>query len=133
MLGGEIEESNQTFPLSSKRLDRLWVLGLILRLETRACGLAVGAALGVHHLVQRALGARLQPLGQLVEHVAELVTPAALLAGFGPDLTRRRPESQRAVAHRHPGRRGHSAPIITRAQSRSSSSRMLKCTPSTHT
>src|SRR5258708_7489304 len=86
MLGGEIEESNQTFPLSSKRLDRLWVLGLILRLETRACGLAVGATLGVHHLVQRALGARLQPLGQLVEHVAELVTPAALLAGFGPDL-----------------------------------------------
>src|SRR5260370_28204901 len=105
MLGGEIEESNQTFPLSSKRLDRLWVLGLILRLETRACGLAVGATLGVHHLVQRALGARLQPLGQLVEHVAELVTPAALLAGFGPDLTRRRPESQRAVAHRHQGRR----------------------------
>src|ERR1700719_310772 len=81
MLGGEIEESNQTFPLGSKRLDRLCVLGLILRLETHACGLAVGAALGVHHLVQRAPGARLQPLGQLVEHVAELVTPAALLAG----------------------------------------------------
>src|SRR5258708_35168891 len=81
MLGGEIEESNQTFPLSSKRLDRLWGLGLILRLETRACGLAVGATLGVHHLVQRALGARVQPLGQLVEDVAEPVTPAALLAG----------------------------------------------------
>jgi hypothetical protein len=55
----------------------------------RACGLAVGAALGVHHLVQRALGARLKPLGQLVEHIAELVTPAGLLAGLGPDLARR--------------------------------------------
>src|SRR6267378_6025456 len=96
MLGGKVEESNQTLPIGSERLDRLGVLGLILRLETRACGFAIGAALGVHHLVQRALGARLQPLGQLVEHVAELVTPAALLAGFGPDLARRRPESQRA-------------------------------------
>src|SRR6266849_6929768 len=51
MFGGEVEESNQTIPVGSKRLDRLAVLGLILGLETRPCGLAVGAALGVHHLV----------------------------------------------------------------------------------
>jgi hypothetical protein len=49
-------------------------------LETRPCSLAVGAGLSVHHLVQRALGAGMQALGQLVEHVAQLVTPAGLLA-----------------------------------------------------
>jgi hypothetical protein len=57
MLGGEVEESNRALPVGDQRLDRLGVLGLILRLKT--CGLAVGAGLGVHHLVQRALGARL--------------------------------------------------------------------------
>src|SRR5271155_2761925 len=88
MLGGEVEESNQAFPIGSERLDRLGVLGLILRLDTRACGLAVGAALGVHHFVQRPLGARLQPLGQLVEHIAQLVTPAGLLPGLGPHTSR---------------------------------------------
>jgi len=59
MLGGKVEESNQPLPVGRQRLDRLGVLGLILRLETRAGGLAIGAALGVHHLVERALGARL--------------------------------------------------------------------------
>ena len=59
MLGGKVEESNQTLPIGSKRLDCLGVLGLKLRRETRTCGFAIGAALGLHHLVQRALGARL--------------------------------------------------------------------------
>ena len=86
VLGGKIEERDQAFPVGGKRLDRLGVLGLILRLETRSCGLAIGAPLGVHHFVQRALGAGLKPLGQLVEHVCELVTPAGLLAGLRPHL-----------------------------------------------
>src|SRR6202162_2082890 len=110
MLGGKAEESKQTLPIGSKRRDRLGVLGLILRRETRTCGFAIGAALGVHHLVQRALGAWLQPWGQLVEHVDELMDPAGLLACRGPDLARRGPEAQRAVAHRH-HRRGHPAPL----------------------
>src|SRR5216684_6017306 len=110
MLGGEVEESNQALPVGSKRLDRPGVLGLVLRFETRSCSLAVGAARGVHHLLERALGAGLKPSGQLVEYVGELVTPAGLLAGLGPDLARRSPEPQRAVAHRH-HRRGQPAPL----------------------
>ena len=34
MLGGKVEESNQPLPVGRQRLDRLGVLGLILRLET---------------------------------------------------------------------------------------------------
>jgi hypothetical protein len=59
ILGGKAEESNQPLLIGSKRLDRLGVLGLKLRRETRTCGFAISATLGVHHLVQRALGARL--------------------------------------------------------------------------
>jgi len=59
VLGGKIEEGNQALRVGGKRLDRLGVLGLILGLEAKPCGLAVGAALGVHHLVPRALGAGL--------------------------------------------------------------------------
>ena len=36
MHGGQVEESNQPFPVGSQRLDRLGVLGLILGLEARA-------------------------------------------------------------------------------------------------
>src|ERR1700676_4855100 len=79
-------------------------------LELLTCGFAIGAALSVHHLVQRAFGAWLQPWGQLVEHVDELMDPASLLARRGPDLARRGPEAQRAVTHRY-HRRGHPAPL----------------------
>jgi hypothetical protein len=149
---------------AASELDRLGVLGLILRLETRPCGLAVSAGLGVHHLVQRALGARLKPLGQLVEHVDQLVAPAGLLARSGhtsrnaaqnpnaPSPTAKAgatiPRRLSLAQQRLPALgalpvavldRDNSfspsgrAPIITRVQSRSSSSLMLKCTPSTHT
>src|SRR5271155_5817697 len=109
-LAGEVEEGNQALPVGGKRLHRLGVLGLILRLEASPGGLAVGAALGVHHLVQRAFGAPLKALGQLVEHVGKLVAPAALRAGLGPHFARRGPEPQRAVAHRY-YRRDHPAPF----------------------
>ena len=51
----------------------------------------------MHHLVQRALGARMQALGQLVEDVGKLVTPAALLADLRPDLAGCGPEAQRTI------------------------------------
>jgi hypothetical protein len=42
----------------------------------------------------------LQALRQLVENVGALVHPAALLAGLGPDLGKRLPETERAVGDR---------------------------------
>jgi len=52
MLGGKVEESNQMLPIGRKRLDRLGVLGLILRRETRTCGFAIGAGLIAQPLVR---------------------------------------------------------------------------------
>src|ERR1700676_4916333 len=72
-----------------------------------ACGLAVDAR---HSAYIISCSARLKTSGQLVEHVGELMTPATLLACLRPDLARRSPESQRAIAHRH-HRRGHPAPF----------------------
>jgi len=59
VLGREVEEAKQSFPMGDKRLDRLGVLGLIFRLAAKFCSFAFGAGLGVHHFVQRALGAGL--------------------------------------------------------------------------
>src|ERR1700757_2512485 len=50
--------------------------------------------------MQRALGAGVQALRQLVERVGNLVTPAALLTGLGPDLAGGGPEAERTVTDR---------------------------------
>ena len=50
--------------------------------------------------LQAPLGFLLQTLGQLVQDVARLVNPAALLAGAWVDLAERLPEAERAVAER---------------------------------
>ena len=50
--------------------------------------------------MQAPLGFLLQTLGQLVQDVARLVNPAALLAGAWVDLAERLPEAERAVAER---------------------------------
>jgi hypothetical protein len=60
---------------------------------------------GVQRLVQYALGLRLESARQLVERVAELVKPAALLARRGPHLAQRRPEPERAVTDGQHGAR----------------------------
>jgi hypothetical protein len=52
----------------------------------------------------------MQALRQFVEYVGQLVTPAALLAGLGPDLTRGGPEAERTITNRE-HRRDHSAPL----------------------
>jgi len=75
MLGGKVEEGEQALPIGQQRFDRLGMLGLILGREAKPCGRVSGAALGVHHLAQRALGAGLEAAEQLVEYVGELVTP----------------------------------------------------------
>src|SRR5713101_837479 len=60
MLSRKVEIGDQALPVGGKRLDRLGVLSFELRLEPSPGGLAFGAALGIHHLVQCAFGARLK-------------------------------------------------------------------------
>src|SRR5436190_161974 len=62
--------------------------------------------LGLVDGVQVLLGLTLQRPRQLVEHVGDLVHPAALLPGLGPDLVQRLPEAERAVAGRQLGTEG---------------------------
>src|SRR5262249_60738205 len=64
------------------------------------------AGLGVHHLVERGLHTELEPLRELVENVAELVEPVALLACLRPHVAHRRPEAEGPVAHGN-DRRAH--------------------------
>jgi len=52
----------------------------------------------VHRLVQECLRRLLHGLRKLVEHVRDLVHPAALLSSLGEHLTNRGPEAERVVA-----------------------------------
>src|SRR6202011_3116353 len=63
---------------------------------------------GHPYLLQRAFGFWLLALRQLGEHVRGLVHPAALLAGFRPDLTGGLPEPECAIGDDEP--RGHVEP-----------------------
>ena len=104
MFGGEVEEAEQHVGILLQRRDGLRGLGTVVGGEPlhRVAGLRT--SLGVHHLVQRCLHARLQPLRQLVEDVAELVKPVALLAGLRPCVPYRCPEAERPVAYSNDGR-----------------------------
>src|SRR5664279_6189241 len=62
---------------------RLGPLGAVVGGEHVGRGLGVVLVLGVPDLGERLLRARLGGLGQRVEHVADLVPPAPLLAGLG--------------------------------------------------
>jgi hypothetical protein len=71
--------------------------------------------LGVPDLGERLLRARLGGLGQRVEHVADLVPPAPLLARLGEHLADRGPEPQGTVADRE-HRRGHATALTAAEQ-----------------
>jgi hypothetical protein len=94
MLGREVQEREQDIGVLLQGCDRLRVLGTVLGGEPlhRLAGLHAG--LGIHHLVQRGFYAGLEPLRELVEDVAELVEPVALLACLRPDVPYRRPEAE---------------------------------------
>ena len=80
VLGGEVEERQQHVGVLLQRHQGLRVLRTILDREPPD-GLAhLRAGLGVHHLAQRGLHAQLEALRELIDDVAELVEPVALLA-----------------------------------------------------
>ena len=82
--------------------------------RNRSSALRASARAGrLGHLVQQPLGARLQPLGERVEHVRCLVNPAALLPRAGEHVAQRGPRAERAVAG-HELRLAHAAVVADR-------------------
>jgi hypothetical protein len=69
---GVIEVREQPGLIGGQGRRRLGVLGAVLGGEPRDGLLGGGAALGVHDLVQGALGPRLQARGELVQDVAAM-------------------------------------------------------------
>src|SRR5260370_11156653 len=98
--GGEVEESDERFPVLRQTGDRLVVLGVVFvgvhidrRLGRRAGRRAV-------NLAKVDLHVDLDREGDLVQYVGGLVNPTPLVPGGRKDLLDRLPEAERAVADR---------------------------------
>ena len=77
----------QRLPILEQLVDGLGILGAVGRLELvdrQVRGLLV---LGVHDRVQHCLDLRLQTARHRVQHICDLVHPAALFTAVGEDLT----------------------------------------------
>ena len=83
VLGGVVVERGQRDPVAVELGERLRVLGAELLAEDLERLLGVLAGWRFDDLVEQPLRARLQPLGEGVDHVPRGVKPAALLARAG--------------------------------------------------
>src|SRR2546425_10199907 len=79
VLGRVIEVGQQSVLVEGQRRDGLRILGAVRGAEAGDLALSGRAGLGVHDLVQRLLGPRLEALGELVQDVGDPVDPTALL------------------------------------------------------
>lgn len=106
MLGGEIVEGQERFPILRQAIDGLVMLGSTLGLELIQRRFGVGAAFGHPNLLEVVLGGRLEGFGHLVQYVGRLVDPAPLVARGRVDLLKGLPEADRTVPRgqirRHP-------------------------------
>src|SRR5204863_6222228 len=103
VLGGEVEEGEQRFPILGKAGDRLLVLGTVFigehvdrRLRSRAGRRAI-------NLPKVCLHVDLDREGDFVEHIGGLVNPTPLMPGAGKYLLDGLPEAERTVADREVG------------------------------
>src|SRR5271168_5430242 len=98
VLGREVEEGEQSFPVLGQTGDRLLVLGAVF------VGEHVDGSLGGRpgrrsvNLTKVCLHVDLDREGDLVQYVGGLVNPTALVPGAGKDLLDRLPEAERTVA-----------------------------------
>src|SRR5690554_3111571 len=102
MLGGEVEEGQQRLTLLRQAVDGLGIFGLIFVDEDGHRGLGGGPVWRVADFPEVSLHVGLNRLRRLVEHVEDLVLPAALMTGRWKDLLERFPETERAVADSNP-------------------------------
>src|SRR5215471_10528425 len=104
VLGREVEEREQSFPVLRQAGSRLLVLGAVFigghvdrRLRSRAGRRAINLPKVCFHV-------DLDLEGDLVEHIGGLVNPTPLMPGAGKDLLDGLPEAERTVADREVGR-----------------------------
>src|SRR2546422_86079 len=110
VLGRVIEVGQQSVLVEGQRRDGLRILGAVRGAEAGDLALSGRAGLGVHDLVQRLLGPRLEALGELVQDVGDPVDPTALLCRLWPHVADGGPESQRAIPNGQ-YRRAQPAPL----------------------
>src|SRR5271166_3078207 len=104
VLGREVEEGKQGFPVLSQAGDRLLVFGAVFVGEHVDGGLGGRAGRRSVNLSKVCLHIDLDREGDLVQYVGGLMNPTALMLGAGKDLLDRLPEAERTVADREIGR-----------------------------
>src|SRR5579863_8817069 len=100
VLGREVEEGEQSFPILRQANNRLVVLGAVFFGEHVDRRLGCRAGRRTVNLTKVCLHVDLDREGNLVQHVGGLVNPTALVPGARKDLLDRLPEAERAVADR---------------------------------
>src|SRR3954463_14547232 len=100
VLGWEVEEGEQRFPILRQAGDRLVVLGAVFVGEHVDRGLGRRTGRRAVNLAKVGLHVELNRERNLVQHVGGLVNPTALVPGAREDLFDRLPETERAVADR---------------------------------
>ena len=100
VLGGEVEEGEQRFPVLGQTGDRLVVLGIVFISEHVDRCLGRRAGWRAVNLAKVDLHVDLDREGDLVQYVGGLVNPTPLVSGARKDLLDRLPEAKRAVADR---------------------------------
>src|SRR3984885_1184928 len=104
VLGREVEEGEQSFPVLGQAGDRLLVLGAVFVGEHVDRGLRDCAGRCSINLSKVCLHVDLDREGDLVQHVGGLVNPTPLVSGARIDFIDGLPEAERAVAYREVGR-----------------------------
>src|SRR6201993_1773929 len=100
VLGGEVEEGEQHFPVFGQTGDRLVMLCIVFYSEHVDCCLGRRAGWRAVNLAKIDLHVDLDREGDLVQYVGGLVNPTPLVSGARKDLLDRLPEAERAVADR---------------------------------
>src|SRR3981189_2828181 len=97
VLGREIEEGEQSFPVLRQAGDRLVVLGAVLVGEHINGRLGCRAGRRTVNFTKVCLHVDLDREGNFVQHVGGLVNPTPLVPGARKDLLDCLPEAERAV------------------------------------
>ena len=100
VLGWEVEEGEQRFPILRQASDRLVVLGAVFVGEHVDRGVGRRTGRRAVNLAKVGFHVDLNREGNLVQHVGGLVNPTALVPGAREDLFDCLPEAERAVADR---------------------------------